>query len=114
MLSACVWALSAETEERSKYLFMPRAHWKLMRNRGVLAPLINPTDAANYPYSSSDQDFINDLCEHALIGSPDIVAKQLCSLANNNAIDEIVILTWTYDEKDRRRSYELLAKELIA
>ena len=113
VLSTCVWALTAETDERSKFLFMPRAHWKLMRNRGGLAPLINPMDAKNYPYSSSDQGFINDLCEHALIGSPDIVAKQLCSLAKNNTIDEIVILTWAFDEKDRRRSYELLAKELI-
>ena len=85
-----------------------------MRNRGVLTPLINPTDVANYQYSNSDQDLINDLCEQALIGTPDTVAKQLYSLAKNNTIDEIVILTWAYNEKDRRRSYELLAKELIA
>ena len=92
---------------------MPRAYWKLMRNRGGLAPLIAPEEAAKYPFSVSDKAFIDNLSDQALIGSATRVGDRLRQLAQTKIVDEIVVLTWTHGQADRRRSYKLLARELI-
>jgi luciferase family oxidoreductase group 1 len=111
LTSLCVWALAAETDAEAERLFQSRAYWKLLRNRGGLQPLPSPETAAAYPYSDSDQRFIDDLRDHALIGSAATLAGKLRALADTHGVDEIVVLTWTYDQADRRRSYELLAEE---
>jgi len=107
----CVWALAAETDAEAKRLFQTRAYSKLMRNRGRLQPLQTPETAASHPYTESDRAFLDDLEKHALIGTPDRVADMLRAMAESAGVDEIVVLTWTHDQADRRKSYELLAKE---
>ncbi|MBM10032.1 MAG: LLM class flavin-dependent oxidoreductase [Magnetovibrio sp.] len=113
LLSACVWALAAENEEKAKYLFKPRAHWKLMRNRGILAPLISPINAQKYTYSNTDEAFMDDLYRHSLVGTPAYLKERLNSLIKDSTLDEVVLLTWSYDKQDRLHSYKLLAKTLL-
>ena len=107
----CVWALAAETDAEAERLFWPRAYWKLMRGRGGLRALISPDEAAAHPYSDSDLRFIAELRANALIGSAARVGDMLRQLAEREKLDEIVILTWAHDQADRRRSFELLARE---
>ena len=111
--SICVWALAADSDQEARHLFMPRAYWKLMRNQGGPAPLITPEEAAKYPYPESDKAFIDNLSDHALVGSATRVADRLRHLAQTKMVDEIVVLTWAHGQADRRRSYKLLARELI-
>ncbi len=107
----CVWALTAKTDAEAERLFQSRAHWKLMRNRGGLAPLQTPETAAAFSYTETDRAFIDDLQTHALIGTPDRVGDKLRALAEHAGVEEIVVLTWTHAQADRRQSYELLARE---
>ena len=44
------------------------------------------------------------------MGTPEQVAARLTELAQRLALDELVIVTWTYDPAPRQRSYELLAE----
>jgi len=46
----------------------------------------------------------------AIVGSTEQVAARLKELAKNLQLDELVVVTWTYDPAPRHRSYELLAK----
>ena len=100
-----------ETDAEAERLFWPRAYWKLMRGRGGLRALISPDEAAAHPYSDSDLRFIAELRANALIGSAARVGDMLRQLAEREKLDEIVILTWAHDQADRRRSFELLARE---
>ena len=47
----------------------------------------------------------------AFVGKADAVAVALRQEALRLALDELVIVTWTYDPAPRHRSYELLARE---
>ena len=47
----------------------------------------------------------------AIVGTADQVAARLRELAQRLSLDELVIVTWTYDAAPRQRSYELLASE---
>lgn len=105
----CVWALAAVTEEEATRLFAPRRHWKLTRDSGGMEPLHPPEVAAEFQYSPRETRFLDQLTDLAIYGTADRVAGQLNALAEKFAVDEIVVLTWTYDETDRRHSYELLA-----
>lgn len=107
----CVWAMTAETEEAVDYEFLPRAHSRLARDRGMLQPVVSPEAAAAQSYSAAEKARIEALRHDSIIGTPDRVADRLRELARQLGIDELVILTWTHGLAARKRSYELLAKE---
>jgi alkanesulfonate monooxygenase SsuD/methylene tetrahydromethanopterin reductase-like flavin-dependent oxidoreductase (luciferase family) len=46
----------------------------------------------------------------AIVGSSEQVAARLKELAKSLELDELVVVTWTYDPAPRHRSYELLAQ----
>jgi alkanesulfonate monooxygenase SsuD/methylene tetrahydromethanopterin reductase-like flavin-dependent oxidoreductase (luciferase family) len=48
---------------------------------------------------------------NAFVGSAATVSAKLRALAQQLALDEVVIITWTYDPKAQARSYELLSQE---
>jgi len=105
----CVWALAADTEDEATRLFAPRRHWKLTRDCGDMEPLHPPEVAAGFQYSPRENRLLDQLTNVAIYGATGHVADELNALAEKFAIDEIVVLTWAYDEADRHRSYELLA-----
>jgi alkanesulfonate monooxygenase SsuD/methylene tetrahydromethanopterin reductase-like flavin-dependent oxidoreductase (luciferase family) len=46
----------------------------------------------------------------AIVGSAEQVAARLKELEKSLDLDELVVVTWTYDPAPRHRSYELLAE----
>jgi len=46
----------------------------------------------------------------AIVGSSEQVTARLKELAKSLDLDELVVVTWTYDLAPRHRSYELLAE----
>ena len=107
----CVWALAADTEEEADYLFQTRAYWRLTRDSGVLRAIESPDEVMKRPLSESDKLRIATLKESSFVGTPGKVAEQLRTLSKELDVQEIALLTWTYDPKARQRSYELMARE---
>ena len=52
---------------------------------------------------------LNQLRQIAIVGDADTVSAKLWNMATAYDVNELVVLTWTYEQADRRRSYELLA-----
>lgn len=48
--------------------------------------------------------------ERALVGTGEQVRDRLLALADRWGVEEIAIVTWTWDPAAQRRSYELLAR----
>jgi luciferase family oxidoreductase group 1 len=106
----CVWALAADTEEDARRELHTREHWRVGFEQGLRRPLLPPDEAAAQPYSPAESEVIERLRAKALVGTADSVAARVRELAQRLALDEIVIVTWTYDVAPRMRSYELLAE----
>ena len=104
----CVWALAADTQEEAWHLFRSRERARIDRSTGRLGPLL-PPDQAERAYSPSEQHEASVLREQALVGSASQVRDRLLALAGEMQVDEVVIVTWTWDPMAQRRSYELLA-----
>jgi luciferase family oxidoreductase group 1 len=109
----CVWALAADTEEQAWQLFKPRERWKMDRHLGHIGALL-AQDAADRDYSPAEIPRLNALRKGALVGTGAQVADKLRALGAALEVDEIAVITWTHDAAAQKRSYELLAQELIA
>ena len=105
----CVWALAADTEEEALHQFKTRERSIIDRRQGIRLPLMPPEEAER-PYSSAEMATAEKLRRKAIVGSSDQVAARLKELAKGLELDELVVVTWTYDPARRHRSYELLAQ----
>jgi luciferase family oxidoreductase group 1 len=105
----CVWALAADTEEEALRQFKTRERAIVDRRQGIRLPLM-PPDEAERPYSPAELATADKLRRKAIVGSSGQVAARLKELARSLELDELVIVTWTYDSAPRHRSYELLAE----
>jgi len=107
----CVYALACDTQEEADYHYASRARAQLLRRRNVHGPLDPPDVAAAYDYTNEERAFMEDRRARSFIGTPGDVAARIRELAARVGVDEMAVVTWTYDEEVRRKSYALLAKE---
>ena len=105
----CVWALAADTEEEALFQFKSRERAIVDRRQGIRLPLMPPEEAER-PYSPAELATAEKLHRKAIVGSAEQVAARLKELAKSLELDELVVVTWTYDPAPRHRSYELLAQ----
>jgi luciferase family oxidoreductase group 1 len=105
----CVWALAADTEAEALHQFKTRERAIVDRRQGIRLPLMPPEEAGR-AYSPAELLTAEKLRRKAIVGSAEQVAEKLQELAKRLGLDELVIVTWTYDAAPRHRSYELLAQ----
>jgi luciferase family oxidoreductase group 1 len=109
----CVWALAADTEAEAQHHSTPRARFRLLRDRGIFAPLETPEAAAVHTYTPAEAARITQFRESAFVGTGAQVAGRIADLAKQLDIQEMAIVTWAYDEAVRHRSYQLLAEAIL-
>lgn len=107
----CVWALAADTDEEARHHALSRDRWRLDRARGVFGPLLPPDTVATMGFSAAELETVEVARSKAFVGSAERVAEQLRELAEQLALDELVINTWAHDPGVRRHSYALIARE---
>jgi luciferase family oxidoreductase group 1 len=105
----CVWALAAETMEEAQYHFTPRALSRFNRDRGILVPLESP-EAAAAALASYDPGRVERFRQDSFVGTGPDVAERIEALRQRVGVDEMAVVTWTYDEAVRRASYTHLAR----
>ena len=106
----CVFALAADTEEEALFQFKPRERALFERESGIRQPLASPEEVSARKLSADEERFREKLLRHAVVGTAEQVKKRLDELAQRLDLDELVIVSWTYDVAPRMRSYELLAQ----
>jgi luciferase family oxidoreductase group 1 len=108
-----VWALCADTDEEARRIASSAKMMFTLFLQGQLIA-IPPIDKAlafleNQP--ESDDPF--RARRRVIVGSPKTVRAKLEEVVAEYAADEVMIVTITYDHQARRRSYELIAKEMM-
>tara|TARA_R110002110_G_scaffold415612_2_gene651609 strand:- start:74675 stop:75694 length:1020 start_codon:yes stop_codon:yes gene_type:complete len=108
--NAAMFVICADTQEEADYLATSRDLWRLRLNQGQHLPYAHPDEALAYDYSPQDLRVVAANKANRFAGTPDSLRDQLGAFAAENELDELVILTITYDFETRLRSYELLAE----
>jgi luciferase family oxidoreductase group 1 len=107
-----VSAICADTDERAQWLSGPATLSFVRLRSGTPAPLASPEEAAAYPYSDREREFARDRFSGQALGSPETVRRQLASLLERTAADELMLTTMVYDIGDRIRSFELITEKV--
>ncbi|WP_435207367.1 LLM class flavin-dependent oxidoreductase [Micromonospora sp. bgisy143] len=105
-------AVCADTDERAEWLAGPSALSFLKLRSGRPEPLSTPDEAAAYPYTEFEREFVLQRREGQAMGSPETVRRQLGELQERTGADELMLTTLVYDVADRVRSYELIAEKV--
>ncbi|MGB6087186.1 LLM class flavin-dependent oxidoreductase [Parvibaculum sp.] len=110
--SIAVSVTVADTEEEARRIASSRNLWvmHLLQNRAGSFPSIE--EALAYPYTDQDRVMLRAIEQRSITGSPEQVRARLLALGEAHGVDDFVILTITYDQKDRIRSYALLAEAM--
>jgi luciferase family oxidoreductase group 1 len=108
--TVCIWALAADTDAEARRLLASREYWRIGFEKGLRSPLVSPEEAQAFAYTADDQVRIDALRKKAFAGTGDGVAERLRAEAARLQLDELVIVTWTFDAAARQHSYTLLAK----
>jgi luciferase family oxidoreductase group 1 len=106
----CVFALAAPTEEEARHHFASRARFRLLRDRGIFAPLLSPESALAHDYTEAERARMESYFSRAFVGTPSAVVERISGLAKTCSADEVAIVTWAYDERVRHESYRLIAR----
>jgi luciferase family oxidoreductase group 1 len=102
----------ADTDERAEWLAGPSSLSFLRLRAGHPQPLSTPDEAAAYPYTEPERDFILQRRDGQALGSPETVRRQLSELLTRTQADELMLTTMVYDIADRVRSFELVAEKV--
>jgi luciferase family oxidoreductase group 1 len=106
----CVWALAAPTMEEAQYHLTSRVLSRVNRDRGFLGPLVSPDEAAKQ-LAGEDQERIARFRRNTFAGTGPEVMARIVELKEQVGVDEMAVVTWTWNEDVRRQSYAELAKQ---
>ena len=105
-----VWVLCAETDAEAERVAASARMAFALFERGELIP-VPPVDVAlSFLAAASPDPFAVVRRRRSIVGSPGTVVPQIRAVARDYGVDEVMVVTITYDHAARRRSYELLAE----
>ena len=105
-----VAAVAADSFERARWLAGPAALSMLRLRRGMPGRIPTPEQAAAYPYSPVERDFVDAWLGNFVLGDPEEVRRGLAALRARTGADELMITGHVHGHEDRHRSYELIAQ----
>lgn len=106
--------LVAPTDAEAMRLALPGALQFLRLRQGQPGLVPTPEEAAAYPYSPLERQFVEDRLASQIIGSPETARAGVRALVEATGCDELMVVTSVHDGADRLRSYELLAEAVGA
>ena len=100
--------LVADSDEQAQFLATTPIQMFLNLIRGVPGPMPPPTTSIEW--SADEREMVAAKFGAAIFGGPERVSARLKTFLEETQADELIVVSNTYDFKDRLRSYELLAE----
>ena len=104
-----VQVVCADSDAEARRLAAPNGLSFLRLRQGHPGLLPTPDEAAAYPYSDLEREFIRQRQADQVIGSTETVYRGLTDLLERTAADELMLTTVVFNHADRVRSYDLVA-----
>ncbi|MBS9782899.1 MAG: LLM class flavin-dependent oxidoreductase [Arcobacter sp.] len=109
-----VACIVAESKEKAQEIASTHTYWKVQAFRHSSRDnLQNPKKVKELfkELSHEDQAYYHETMDTMILGTPKECKEQIENLAKDYGVDEVIIVNVTYSFEDRKKSYELLAKE---
>src|SRR5450432_4627660 len=105
-----VSVLCADTEEKARQLRKLADYTLLQFEKGNYREINRYEEIRDYTFSESELERIQNNRGRIVSGTAEQVRDQLISLSVEMGVDEVMVTTMTHSQKDRIRSFELIAE----
>ena len=107
MLGVNVLAADDEAAARRSFTSVQQAFASLVRGRP--GPFPPPVDDIEAHWTEIEKEHASRMLRHAIVGSPTTVREGLARFAAATRADELIVVTTTYDPRERLASYAIVA-----
>ncbi|MCT2535216.1 LLM class flavin-dependent oxidoreductase [Aquibacillus koreensis] len=111
-MMVCLNVIAAETDQEAEREQTTMHQFFLNIVRGTRTPLSPPVDSMEGIWTSQEKQAAASMTSVTLLGSKDSIRNQLTSFQEKYNVDEIMAVSYIYDEEKQKRSYEML-KEVV-
>ncbi|RNF39111.1 LLM class flavin-dependent oxidoreductase [Planococcus salinus] len=108
----CVNAIAGETDEEARKLATSSDLFYLNVVRGTKNLLQPPVDTMDGVWNFYEENMARGMSRYTLKGSQAAISGQLKELLNRLPIDELMAVSYIYDQDKRKRSYEILKQAM--
>ncbi len=109
-----VACICADSKEQAQEIASTHTFWKVQAFRHTKRDLLQSPKKVKELYeqlSMDDKNYYHETLNSMIVGTPKECKEKIENLAKEYDVDEIMIVNVTYSFEDRKKSYELLAKE---
>lgn len=109
-----VACICASTKEEAQNIASTHTYWKVQAFRHSSRDPLHCPEEVKELYenlSFEDKAYYHETLDSMILGTPKQCKEKIEKLAKEYGVDEVMIVNVTYSFKDRKKSYELLAKE---
>ena len=112
--AVAVFFACAETEEEAERIASSLDLSLIHLAQGIRSEgTPSPEKAMTYPFSEFEKPHVINNRKRMIVGTPKTARRQIEQLAEEFGADEIMLVMRAYDFKDKLKSYELIAKEML-
>ncbi len=111
-MMVCLNVVAAETDEEAKLLASSLDLFFLNVVRSSTMPLSPPIENMDDYWNPMEKEMVKSMTSAVLMGSKESIREQLIDFQEQFAVDELMAISYIYDEEKQKRSYEIL-KEVV-
>lgn len=108
----CVNVVAAETNEEAERLATSSQMFYLNVVRGTKNLLQPPVDTMDGKWSLYEENVARSMSQYTFMGDRDTISGQLRSFAEEVQFDELMAVSYIYDQEKRKRSFEILKESV--
>ncbi len=109
--TVAIWVVCAETDDEARRIASSSTMAFSLLQRGELIPVPPIDRALRFLAEQPPRPHGAHRPRRRIVGSPSTVRDGIEAVAAEYRVDEVMVVTITFDHADRRRSYELIAEE---
>ncbi|MEI3614957.1 LLM class flavin-dependent oxidoreductase [Pseudogracilibacillus sp. SO30301A] len=106
-MTACLNVIAAESDKEAKRELTTLQQFFLNVVRGDQEPLVPPVDNMDELWSPQEKAAVSSMISVTFSGDKDSTRKQLTNFQEKYNVDEIMAVTYIYDQEKQKRSYEI-------
>ena len=108
----CVNVVAAETNEEAQKLSTSSQLFYLNVVRGTKSLLQPPVDSMDGKWSLYEENVAKNMSRYTFLGDREAVSEQLRKFIGDLQIDELMAVSYIYDQNKRKRSFEILKEAM--
>jgi len=108
----CLNVIAAESDEEARFESTTMQQFFLNVVRGSRNPLSPPVQNMDQIWNQPEKEMASSMSSVTLLGSKKTIREQLENFQNQYNVDEIMAVSYIFDEVKQKRSYQIL-KEVV-